>query len=140
MVATYTFLDVFTYVKMFCLFCIPKWYQYAAKLLLDFVWSCIFKVVKLLFQFKSWLYFSISALYTNYEPYKPSRTTSNRLLNDKTASNALSKKNTPMALRLVMNWLYFSSLALHSKYEPYKPSESPSNRLLKDKTASNALE
>ena len=98
------------------------------------------KVVKLLLQFKSWLYFSILPLHTKYEPYKPSRTPSNRLLNDKTASNALEwKKNAPMALRLVMRWLYFSILALHTKYEPCKPSRTLSNRLLNDKTASNGL-
>ena len=33
--------------------------------------------------------FSILALHTKYEPCKPSRTLSNRLLNDKTASNGL---------------------------------------------------
>ena len=85
----------------------------------------------------NWLYFSSLALHTKYEPYKPSGTSSNRLLNDKTASNGLEwKKSTPMASRLVMKWLFFLILALHTKSEPCKPSGTFSNRLLNDKTAS----
>ena len=100
-----------------------------------------------------WLYFSILALHTKYEPCKPSRTLSNRLLNDKTASNGL--KNSLKIMFAASTDLNFLSqfwpqkhahkiqvvkIASHVKFEVNLCPGTPSNRLLTDKTASNSLE
>ena len=99
-----------------------------------------------------WLYFSILALHTKYEPCKPSRTLSNRLLNDKTASNGL-KNSLKIMFEASTDLNFFSQFwpqkhahknrgvkrASHVKFELNLCPGTPSNRLLKDKTASNGL-
>ena len=99
-----------------------------------------------------WLYFSILALHTKYEPCKPSRTLSNRLLNDKTASNGL-KNSLKIMFEASTDLNFFSQFwpqkhahknrgvkrASHVKFELNLSPGTPSNRLLKDKTASNSL-
>ena len=96
-----------------------------------------------------WLYFSILALHTKYEPCKPSRTLSNRLLNDKTASNGL-KNSLKIMFEASTDLNFFSQFwpqkhahknrgvkrASHVKFELNLCPGTPSNRLLKDKTAS----
>ena len=72
---------------------IPAIFYWSSKLMVSILLDCSWwEVVKLLLQFKSWLYFSSLALHTKYEPYKPSGTSSNRHLNDKAASNGLEWK------------------------------------------------